>query len=165
MYPSTSTRSGSIYKTIISSESTTLPTSTSPYLTQTYFVTTTKTILASFNDSNVTQEEKFKEIIYSSGYEQTLSENNMKLTELQFYIKNITSCIGIVNLISEIIKDHQWKTLIKCYTIFTSQLYTNHNNIQQASDLRQTSRAFYNPNPIFIPSYVSINQHTLWINL
>ena len=59
-------------------------------------------------------------------------------TELQLYIKNIAMCIGIVDILSGRRKYHQWKNLIKCYNLFTSQLYTNHNNIQQASDIKTT---------------------------
>ena len=58
-------------------------------------------------------------------------------------------------------QDNQRKTLIKCATIFTTLLSIIHNSIQQASDTHQNFRALYNPNQIFIPRYVFINQHTL----
>ena len=97
----------------------------------------------------------------SSVYEQTRVENNMQLTELQIYINNIAGCIGIVGFISEMIQYHQLNTIIKCYTLFTSLVYTNHNNIQQPSDIHQTFRSFYKPSPIFITHYFSINPHTI----
>ena len=46
----------------------------------------------------------------SSGYEQTLCEKNLQLTELQFYIKNIARCLGIVVLLSARRQDHQLRT-------------------------------------------------------
>ena len=60
---------------------------------------------------------------------------NLQLTELQFYINNIARFLGIVVLLSERIQCHQLNTLIKCSTFFTGRLSTNHNNIQQTSDL------------------------------
>ena len=41
-----------------------------------------------------------------------------------------------MDLLSTWIQDHQCYTLIKCATIFTSWLYSNHNNIPQTSDIR-----------------------------
>ena len=52
----------------------------------------------------------------SSGYDETLRENNLQLIELQFYINNIIRCIGIVDILSEERKDHQFNTLINYYT-------------------------------------------------
>ena len=45
----------------------------------------------------------------------------MQLTELQFYINNLERCLGIVNLLSTRIQDHQCYTIIKCVALFTSQ--------------------------------------------
>ena len=59
----------------------------------------------------------------------------MQLTELQFYTKNIARCLGLVVLLFARRQYHQLNTLIKCSTIFTSQLSKNHNNIQQVSDI------------------------------
>ena len=42
---------------------------------------------------------------------------------------------------------------------------TNYNYIQHAYDIRQTFRALYKPNPIFIPRYVSVKKQTLRIHL
>ena len=103
-------------------------------------------------------------IMKTGGYEQKLHEKNMQLTKLKFYINNITSCLCILVLSYERRKDHRFNTLIKCSTIFISQLYTNQNSIQQASDIHQNFRELYKPNPIFIPNYVSTNQHTLRIH-
>ena len=97
----------------------------------------------------------------SSGYKQMLREKNLQLTELQFYTKNKTRCQFIVALLYSRIQYYQWYTLIKCATIFTTLLSIIHNSIQQASDTHQNFRALYNPNQIFIPRYVFINQHTL----
>ena len=63
MSPSTNTRSG----LTISTEATTIPTSTSPYMIQTDFATTIantiKYLLANFDDNYTKQDEKFKETI------------------------------------------------------------------------------------------------------
>ena len=67
--------------------------------------------------------------VNSIGYDKILCENNLQLTELQFYINNIIMCQGIVALLSESKQDHQLNTLIKCSTPFTSLLSSNHNNI------------------------------------
>ena len=63
-----------------------------------------------------------------------LWENNLRLTKLQVYINNIARCLDIVDNLSERRQDNQWNTLIQCDTIFTSQLSTNCNNLQQDSD-------------------------------
>ena len=42
----------------------------------------------------------------SSGYEKTLRKKNLQLTELQFYIKNITRCLGILGLLYARRQDH-----------------------------------------------------------
>ena len=101
---------------------------------------------------------------HSSGYEQILCEKNMQLTELKLYINNIARCLCIVDILSARIQYHQWYTLIKFATLFTSWLSTNHNNIQQASDINQKLLSLYKTNPIFIPHYVSINKYTLRIH-
>ena len=74
-----------------------------------------------------------------------LRDKNLQLTELQFYINNITRCLGIVVLLSESRQDHQWYNLIKIATLFTSQLSKNHNNIQQASNLTRISEHYTSP--------------------
>ena len=79
------------------------------------------------------------------GYEQILREKNMQLMELQFYINKIARCLGIVDILSASRQDNQFKTLIKCSTIFTSRLSTNHKNIQQASDLLSISEQYTSP--------------------
>ena len=43
----------------------------------------------------------------SSGYEKTLCDKNLQITELQLYINNIKKCLGIVDLLSSIIQDYQ----------------------------------------------------------
>ena len=60
----------------------------------------------------------------------------MKLMELQLCINNISRCLDKVYLLSERILDNQLNTIIKCSNTFTSQLYTSHNKIQQASDIQ-----------------------------
>ena len=63
----------------------------------------------------------------SSGYDQTLREKNMQLTELQFYINNITSCPGIVDLFickytgSSVQHFHKCSTLLQVYYIQITQ--------------------------------------------
>ena len=52
------------------------------------------------------------------------------------YINKIARCLGIVYILNIRRQDHQWKNLMKCSTIFTSWLYTNHIYIQQASDIQ-----------------------------
>ena len=84
----------------------------------------------------------------SSGYEQTLCENNMQLTELQLYINNIARCIGILGLLSAARKIQHCYNLIKCPTIFTSRLSTNHNIIQQAADLQ--AEKYTSPYTLFL---------------
>ena len=69
-----------------------------------------------------------------------LREKNLQLTELQFCINNIATCLGIVDLLSARRQDHQWNTLIQCETLFTSQLSTNHNNFQQDSDVQTKTK-------------------------
>ena len=71
-----------------------------------------------------------------SGYEQTLCEKNLQLMKLQSYIKNIVRCLIIVHLIYSRVQYHKHNTLIKCDTLFTSQLSTNYNNIQQESNIQ-----------------------------
>ena len=84
--------------------------------------------------------------------------------------------LGIVDILSEMIQDHHLNTLINFSTlIFASQLSTNNNNIQQASDIQikpwqSTSpciynliqyssrlwsliRAFYKPKTLFLTIY------------
>ena len=60
MSPSTNTCSGSIYNIAISTESTTIPTSPLPYLTQTDLGTIIKEVLASFNENIYKQDAKFE---------------------------------------------------------------------------------------------------------
>ena len=69
----------------------------------------------------------------------------MQRTELQIYINTIASCLGIVDLLSERRQYHQWYTIIKCAAVFTSQLSTNNNNIQQASDIKMKSEQYTSP--------------------
>ena len=54
-----------------------------------------------------------------------LHENNMHLTELQFYINNIVTFLGIVDLLYKMRQDYQWNNIIQCKNIFTSKLSTN----------------------------------------
>ena len=56
--------------------------------------------------------------------------------ELQFYINNIASFPSIVDLLYSSRQNHQCNTLIKCDTLFTSQLYTNYNPFRQESILK-----------------------------
>ena len=46
----------------------------------------------------------------SSGYEQTLCEQNLQPMELQLYINNIARCLGIVDILSSRIQDHHFNT-------------------------------------------------------
>ena len=55
----------------------------------------------------------------------------MQLTELKSYIKNISICMGIVNILSKRRQDHKCYTLIKCATILTSKLSKTYNYIHQ----------------------------------
>ena len=71
----------------------------------------------------------------SSSYVQMLHNNHLQVTELQFYINNITSCIGKVNIISTRIQYKHWNTIINCDNIHTSQLSINYNYIHQDSVL------------------------------
>ena len=47
-----------------------------------------------------------------------IHENNVQQAELQLYINNIIRDIDIVYIISAMIQDHQYYTLVKCVTIF-----------------------------------------------
>ena len=67
-----------------------------------------------------------------------LHEKNMELKELQIYTNNMVRCIGIVHIFwketgSPVQKYHQ------ALYFLTSQLYTNHNIIQQASGILSIS--------------------------
>ena len=62
--------------------------------------------------------------------------------DLQFYIKNIARCLGIVDILSAMIQCYQQYTIIKCATTFTNLLSKNHNNIQQAYDLQMKPEKF-----------------------
>ena len=64
----------------------------------------------------------------SSGYEQTLSKNNLQIIELQFYINNIASCIGIVVILSARIQDNQFITLKSDLLSYKLIVYKSHNN-------------------------------------
>ena len=92
-----------------------------------------------------------------SGYEQTIREKNLQLTELQLYINNIARCLCIGFILSARKQDYQLNTLIKCYNLFTGELSTDNNNIQQVYDIHQNFRAFNNPKQIFITQYVLSN--------
>ena len=59
----------------------------------------------------------------------------MHLTELQFYINNIESFLGIIYLIPARRQDHQCYTLINCNNLFTSQLSKSYNYIHRYSVL------------------------------
>ena len=85
-----------------------------------------------------------------------IHEKNLQPTELKFYISNTARCLDIVVLLYSRIQNHHFNTLIMCSTIFTSLLYTNHNNIQQSYDLHQTFRSLYNTNPVFSLSASSL---------
>ena len=86
----------------------------------------------------------------SNGYEKILLENNLQLTELQFYINNIARCLGIVVILSARIQDRQFNTLIKCYTF----LQANYLQItQQASVSQITLQA----QPILITHHVYLH--------
>ena len=63
MFPSTNTRSGSTDNNNTSNEATIIPNLPLSYLNQTDFSTTFEKILSSFNDNNVKQYAKPKEII------------------------------------------------------------------------------------------------------
>ena len=80
----------------------------------------------------------------------------MQQLDLQFYTNNITRCIGIVNLLSARIQDHQCYTLIKFVTLFTSQLSTNYNFIKREYVFLSISYQFTIPTkklfPIMSPS-------------
>ena len=59
----------------------------------------------------------------SSGYEQTIRNNNMQLMELQFYIKNIARCLGIVDLLSVSRQDHQFNIFTIVLLSYKSIIY------------------------------------------
>ena len=88
-------------------------------------------------------------------YNQTMSKNNLQLTQLQLYISNIKRCLDIVDLLSVTRQDHQCYTLIKCETLLISQLFKNHNNIQQ--DPYHQAEKFTSPNTLFLIMYPSTN--------
>ena len=67
----------------------------------------------------------------SSGYEQTLRENNMQLTELQFYTNNITRCLSIVVLLYARRQDHQFITLTIALLPYKSIIHKSHNKPNQ----------------------------------
>ena len=75
----------------------------------------------------------------------------MQLKELQLYTNNITSCLDMVDIISERRQDHQWKNTFQCETIFTSLLYTNYNNFYQEFVLQtKTEKSSIPKKPIIL---------------
>ena len=72
-----------------------------------------------------------------------IHKNNPQLLELQFYINNIERCLDKVDVLSVRIQNHQWYTIIKYATHFTSQLSKNHNKIYKHKKL-------FIPNDLFI---------------
>ena len=94
----------------------------------------------------------------SSGYEKKLHEKNLQLTQLQFYIKNIARCIGIVVLLSEKGQDNQFNTFIKCYTFLQVNYLRITITFNKTLIVTKNFRAFYKTNPVFIPHYVSFKR-------
>ena len=63
-------------------------------------------------------------------------------------------CLGIVDLLYEIIQYHQWYTLINYTNIFTIPLSTNHNNIHQASVIILIADQSTNPKKLYSSLYL-----------
>ena len=69
--------------------------------------------------------------------------------ELQIYIKNIASFLGIVNIISIRIQDHQYNILIQCDYHFTSQLSTNYINFHQGYEFKIKTEQYTPPPKLY----------------
>ena len=90
MSPPTNTCSVSIKNLTISTEATTIPTFTSPYITQTEFsttiTTTTKDLIAIFNDKHAKKYANFKDTI-----EETITEKYAKFdTKFENQFQNLS---------------------------------------------------------------------------
>ena len=59
----------------------------------------------------------------SSGYEKTLCENSIQVTELHFYINNFVRCLVIVDLLYARIQDHQLNTFTSFILSYKSIIY------------------------------------------
>ena len=82
----------------------------------------------------------------------------MQLIELQLYINNIARCLVIFDIPYSRIKNHQWYTIIKCNTLFTSQLSSNYNSIYRDSVILSNSEQYTSPTKyLFLVMYPSIN--------
>ena len=97
--------------------------------------------------------------VNSSGYEQTICDNNLQLTELQFYINNVARCLGIVDLLYSRIQYHQFNT-------FTSVLLSYKSIIYKSPSLWSSinSRVIYIPNfikPLIFYQFQSIIQPSI----
>ena len=92
----------------------------------------------------------------SSGYEQTLREKNLQLTELQLYTNNIARSLGIVDIFSAVRKYHQLNT-------FTSFILSYKSIIYKSSSIWYSInfRSIYSPTfikPLIFYQFQSINQ-------
>ena len=86
----------------------------------------------------------------------------MKLTKFQFYTKNISICLGIVNILSTRIQDHQWNNIIQCWNYFyKSILYTLYNLPTRLWSSKKINK--YTIPKIYIPHHVSPHKHMIWI--
>ena len=68
----------------------------------------------------------------SSGYEQTLLEKNLQLTELKFYINNIGGCLGMVDLLSTRRQDNQVNNFTSVLLSYKSIIYKSPNKPNQS---------------------------------
>ena len=85
-----------------------------------------------------------------------LYENNLQLTELQFYINKNARCLGKLDLISKRRQNIQLNTIIKCCTFLQVDYLFKKKTLNKPLSFRE----FYNTNPIFISNYVYIHKHT-----
>ena len=89
-----------------------------------------------------------------------IRDKNLQRMELQFYIKNVARCVGIVDFISKRRQDHQCNTIIQYETFFEYNLSTKYIKFKQESDLQnKTEKSTSSTNilcvyslPLFLPT-------------